>query len=71
MVQESVAWFPERDGDKLTRSVNVINANAEVTSVPVANAVSSLRKQKITQARGGVATSWKINGLNQRIDRLN
>ena len=40
LVQESVAWFPERDGDKLTRSVNVINANAEVSSVPVANAVS-------------------------------
>ncbi len=36
LVQESVTWFPERDGDKLTRSVNVIAANAEETTVPAA-----------------------------------
>jgi uncharacterized protein YcfL len=29
LVQERVAWFPERDGDKITRSVNVVNTKAE------------------------------------------
>jgi len=52
LVQESVAWFPERDGDKLTRSVNVINANAEVSSVPVANAVSSHERAKNNPGAG-------------------
>lgn len=52
LVQESVAWFPERDGDKLTRSVNVINANAEVSSVPVAHAVSSHERAKNNPRRG-------------------
>jgi hypothetical protein len=52
LVQESVAWFPERDGDKLTRSVNVINANADVSSVPVANAVSSHERAKNNPERG-------------------
>ena len=52
LVQESVAWFPERDGDKLTRSVNVINANADVSSVPVANAVSSHERAKNNPRRG-------------------
>ena len=32
LVQEAVAWFPERDGGKLTRSVNVIKSNDEATS---------------------------------------
>jgi hypothetical protein len=34
LVQESVAWFPERTGAKLTRSVNAIAANVEETAVP-------------------------------------
>jgi hypothetical protein len=29
LVQEGVAWFPERDGDKLTIPVNVISPEAE------------------------------------------
>ena len=52
LVQETVAWFPERDGDKLTRSVNVINSNSEVASVPVANAVSPHEKAKNNRERG-------------------
>jgi uncharacterized protein YcfL len=51
LVQETVAWFPERNGDKLTRSVNVINSNAEVTSVPAANAVSPHEKAKKNPGR--------------------
>ena len=35
LVQETVAWFPERDGDKITRSVNVLTANTEETSGPI------------------------------------
>ena len=55
LVQESVAWFPERDGDKLTRSVNVIKSNDEATSasdVPSsADRKAGIDSQKTVQSR--------------------
>src|SRR6267142_1475280 len=55
LVQETVAWFPERDGDKLTRSVNVIKSNGEATSasdVPSGTDLkASIEKQKTVQPR--------------------
>lgn len=50
LVQEGVAWFPERNGDKITRAVNVVNSNADQTALPVARSsadkTSAIGKQK-------------------------
>jgi uncharacterized protein YcfL len=55
LVQETVAWFPERDGDKLTRSVNVIKSNGEATSasdVPSGTDLkASIENKKTVQPR--------------------
>ena len=55
LVQEAVAWFPERDGDKLTRSVNVIKFNdaaASASDVPSsADVKAGIDNKKTVQAR--------------------
>lgn len=49
LVQEGVAWFPERNGDKITRTVNVINSNADQTSLPVAKDRAWAQKREVNE----------------------
>jgi len=50
LVQEFVAWFPERDGEKLALSVNVSDAKAQASDVnrvqPLPEADSALSRSK-------------------------
>ncbi|HVO96011.1 MAG TPA: SPOR domain-containing protein [Terriglobales bacterium] len=50
LVQELVAWFPERDGGKLTRSINVIKPGVEaVSAIPTGEKAETFNKPDQTK----------------------